>query len=59
MFQETLERLKGLGGGFTKGIGQSSGLEFEKGILNKPSMKKPGGKKKSQIETLLEQLARR
>lgn len=59
MFQETLERLKGLGGGFTKGIGSSAGMEFRKDISKKQPMEFKTGKKKSRIEILLDQLARR
>jgi len=41
MFQAILEGLKGLGGGFVKGIGQSSGLSFAKDIPNLMTMKNP------------------
>lgn len=58
MFQETLERLKRLGGDFTSGIGQGTGVNFATGksLMKKP-MINPVGKKKSRIEGLLEQLA--
>jgi hypothetical protein len=41
MFQAILEALKGLGGGFTKGVGQSSGLSFGKDIPNLMTTKNP------------------